>query len=118
MLSIFWLKTTNEQNNIIETTKICKDCGRELPIEMFKKTRYGDRVSVCTECATKKRRENKAKKGMEAALAIEKRLKAQKEEEVKTALSAFTPFQLIEELARRGYRGELTYVQKIDITNF
>lgn len=99
-------------------TKVCRDCGRELPIERFKRNKFGQPVSVCIDCDTRKRRENKAKKGMEAALAIEKRLKAQKEEEVKTALSAFTPRQLMEELARRGYKGELTYVQKIDITNF
>lgn len=100
----------------METMKRCKDCGRELPIEMFKKTRYGDRVSVCTECATRKLRENKEKKRME--MAMEARQQAQKDAEVKTALSQFTPRQLMEELARRGYKGELTFVQKIDITNF
>ena len=49
----------------METSRICKDCGRELPIENFKKTRFGDRVHVCTECATRKLRENKAKKRIE-----------------------------------------------------
>jgi ribosome-binding protein aMBF1 (putative translation factor) len=97
-------------------TKICKDCGRELPIKMFKKTRYGDRVSVCTECATKKMRENKEKKRIEEAIKV--REQARIDAEVKTTLSSFTPRQLMEELARRGYKGELTFVQKIDITNF
>lgn len=96
--------------------KTCKDCGRELPISYFKKTRYGDRVSVCTECATRKMRENKEKKRMETV--IKMRQEAQKEAEVKTALGQFTPRQLMEELARRGYKGELTFVQKIDITHF
>ena len=99
-------------------TKICKDCGRELPIERFKKNRYGVPVSVCIDCDTRKRRENKEKKSMEYAMAMQERLKAQKDEEIKTTLSQFTPRQLMEELARRGYKGELTYVQKIDITNF
>ena len=35
-------------------TKVCKDCGRELPITSFKLSRYGVRVAVCTECAVKK----------------------------------------------------------------
>ena len=30
-------------------------------------------------------------------------------------LSKFTPRQLIEELAKRGYRGQLKYVQTIDL---
>jgi len=98
----------------METTKICKDCGRELPIENFKKTRWGDRVSVCTECATRKLRENKQKKLMEKAM--EERQKMLKEEEVKSELSAYNSRQLMAELARRGYEGELTFVQKIDIT--
>ena len=37
-----------------------------------------------------------------------------------TELSRFTPRQLMEELAKRGYKGELTYVrvERIDITHF
>ena len=97
-------------------TKICRDCGREMPIEKFKRNRYGEHVSVCTECATRKMRENKEKKRIAAAM--EARQQALKEEEVKVALSEFSPRQLMQELARRGYTGELTFVQKIDITNF
>lgn len=100
----------------METSRICKDCGRELPIENFKKTRFGDRVHVCTECATRKLRENKAKKRIEKAMQVKE--EARKEAEVKTALGAFTPRQLMEELARRGYEGKLVYRQIIDITNF
>ena len=95
-------------------TKICKDCGRELPIERFKKNRYGERVSVCLDCDTRKRRENKQKKLMEKAM--EERQKMLKEEEVKSELSAYNSRQLMAELARRGYEGELTFVQKIDIS--
>lgn len=95
-------------------TKICKDCGRELPIERFKKNRYGERVSVCLDCDTRKRRENKQKKLLEKAM--EERQKMLKEEEVKSELSAYNSRQLMAELARRGYEGELTFVQKIDIT--
>ena len=98
----------------METTKICRDCGRELPIERFKRSRYGDRVSVCLDCDTRKRRENKEKKRMEAAM--EARQKMLKEEDVKSELSAYNSRQLMAELARRGYEGKLTFVQEIDIT--
>ena len=94
-------------------TKICRDCGRELPIDKFKNNRYGVKVSVCTECATRKLRENKEKKRIEKAMQAQQ--PALVEEEAKTALSGFTPRQLMAELYRRGYSGTLTYVQKIDI---
>ena len=99
-------------------TKICKDCGRELPIERFKRSRYGDRVSVCIDCDTRKRRENKEKKRMEAAM--EARQQMLKEEEVKSDLSAYNSRQLMAELARRGYRGKLEYIEThvIDLENF
>ena len=97
-------------------TKICRDCGRELPIERFKKNRWGERVGVCIDCDTRKRRENKEKKRIEKAMQVKEQ--ARIDAEVKTALSAFTPRQLMEELHRRGYDGTLTYVQRIDISNF
>ena len=86
-------------------TKVCKRCGKELPVENFKTSRFGTRVSVCTDCANKKRRAN----------AEEKRRKKIEDD---GALGCFTPRQLMQELARRGYRGKLTYTQEIDICNF
>ena len=97
-------------------TKICKTCGRELSVENFKKTRWGDRVNVCTECAVKKMRENKSRK--EAEMVQEKIRVRRETEERRSVLESYTARELMEELARRGYRGELTYVHKIDITNF
>lgn len=90
-------------------TKVCKDCGRELPIERFKIGRTGVRVGICTDCVVRKARENKARREEE----IEKNARAH-------ALDKFTSRELIEELAHRGYKGTLEYVQvhKIDITNF
>lgn len=43
-------------------TKVCKECGRELPATMFKLTRWGTRTEVCNECVTSKIRETKANK--------------------------------------------------------
>lgn len=98
----------------METTKICRDCGRELPIERFKRNKFGQPVSVCLDCDTRKRRENKEKKLMEKAM--EERQKMLKEEEVKSELGAYNSRQLMAELARRGFEGKLTFLQEIDIT--
>ena len=97
-------------------TKVCKECGRELPVENFKMSRWGGRVDVCTECATRKLRENKAKR--KEAERVEKEQKVQASRNLK--LCEFTPRELMQELARRGYKGTLQYVQihEIDIENF
>ena len=86
-------------------TKICNTCGRELPIENFRKTRWGGQANVCKECMCNKR------------VATHKK---NKEQQHKLALADYTPRQLMEELARRGYEGKLTYtkIETIDITNF
>jgi hypothetical protein len=95
-------------------TKICTSCGRELPINNFKKGRWG-RVSICTECDTKHRREKREERAKAAAVA-DARLLAEKRQ---LCLKDFTPRELMEELARRGYTGKLEYVEThvIDIAN-
>lgn len=35
-------------------TKICKDCGRELPLSDFRKTRSGALSGNCNECIKEK----------------------------------------------------------------
>ena len=99
----------------MENFKICKDCGRELPIINFKKTRFGGRAGVCTECATRKLRENKARKKEDEELKKEK-VKSMLDNR-KQMLSEFKPRELMEELARRGYKGKLSYTNVIDICN-
>lgn len=81
-----------------EKTKICKHCGKELPLSAF----YSEKECYCIECKKKLNNEYNRKK----------RLK------LKTgnpALKDFTPRELMEELRYRGYRGELTYEQHIKI---
>lgn len=66
--------------------KCCNSCERILPISAFSvdnRSKDGHRA-YCLEC-------EKLKKGCNKKL------------------SAFTPRDLIEELAARGYRGKLTY---------
>lgn len=43
-------------------TKVCRECGRELPIERFQKVRGGIRIGTCKECMSLIRKENKQKK--------------------------------------------------------
>lgn len=97
-------------------TKVCKECGREMPISLFKLTRWGNRAEVCNDCANQKLR---------ASLAENKRklIDEQHQKEVdarKLRLRDFSPRELMEELARRGYKGNLTFVEThvINIENF
>ena len=97
-------------------TIICKTCGRELDETMFKLSRWGKRVSVCTECANAKRKASAIREAeekldeMSAAVQNARHLR----------IHEFTPRELMEELARRGYKGKLEYVETkvIDISNF
>jgi len=103
----------------MENTKVCKVCGKELPITDFAKGKaHGVEftMGVCKECV-KQRQVEGHKKAKES--------KAQKKiDEVAQArqmrLEEFTPRELMERLAKLGYRGKLEYVQvtEIDITNF
>lgn len=43
-------------------TKVCKECGRELPLEQFKKVRGGYHIGICRDCLNLIRKENKQKK--------------------------------------------------------
>ena len=96
--------------------KSCTCCGQVKTLDHFKLTRWGTRVNVCTECAIQKARDNKIRKQQEEEMA--KAREDAKKSERQKMLEQYTPRELMEELARRGYTGELTYTMKIDITNF
>ena len=92
------VKTCYEAPEKTETqTKVCKRCGRELPLHEFgRHARTADGLQVyCRECtkeAMKKTRMNKVK---EVAL-------------MKTsAIAAFEDQDLLDELKRRGFSGYL-----------
>jgi ribosome-binding protein aMBF1 (putative translation factor) len=89
-----------------QETKVCRCCGRELPIGNFKKGRWGY-VSVCNECDKQHRAENrqaridKAKQKVEDVRAENRQL----------CLSDFSPRELMLELKRRVYEGKLVYTE-------
>lgn len=97
-------------------TKVCKECGRELPIEMFKTTRFGTKAHVCTPCAIAKMQRTRK----EIAKQKEEMKEAAKTKvcERQELLATFTPRELMKELARRGYKGTLRFVQEINIESF
>lgn len=100
----------NGEPKVISPTKTCAKCGRELPLTSFKRLRNGETGDTCKECFAKA-----------LAVARDKKLKveeAKKETEEKTyrqkrleALYTYTPRELMAELKRRGYGGELEFVE-------
>ena len=80
-------------------TKVCKSCGRELPIESFQLDYQAvdGRMSECTECS--------------------RRRKLSKKEAKVNPLATFTARELMLELRNRGYEGTLEYteVHKINL---
>ena len=101
----------------MEEEKItCTCCGRELAASNFKLTRWGTHAHVCNACAQKKFSATLAAKKEGFTGVADKQVK-----EARTArLADFSPRELMQELARRGYEGKLMYtrVETIDITNF
>lgn len=87
-------------------TKVCKCCGRELPVSSFKKGRWGV-VSVCLDCDKQHRTENKQSRINKAKQKIED----VRAENRQLCLSDFSPRELMAELKRRGYEGKITYVE-------
>lgn len=101
-------------------TRICSCCGKEKPIESYKKV--GKRnggvsvLTICNECMRKKQDDCRAMAKVKKQQKI-----AQEVVDARTLrLQEFTPRELMTELHRRGYEGVLkfTRVEQIDITDF
>lgn len=91
-------------------TKVCKCCGRELPVSDFRKTRLGI-MATCNECIRQNQIKAKAEKKNRKNFEVEI-------EKARTArLSDFTPRELMAELKSRGFRWDkmqVTVVQEVD----
>lgn len=100
-------------------TKVCKHCGRELPLSDFytnNKAKDG-LATYCKECSNvlsveyaRKRRERKKAEAKEnERMEFEKKYKIYTNRE----LAKFTPRELMLELKVRGYEGELVFIEHI-----
>lgn len=96
-------------------TKVCRKCGRELPVENFSKnSKHKDGLQYhCRECAAKYSHDiwlkKKAKKKENERMEFEKKYKIYTNRE----LAKFTPRELMLELKARGYEGELLFIERI-----
>ena len=88
--------------------KKCKTCGRELPLESFKKNYLAadGRVSVCVDCISRTRKKHQDE--IITPPLIDK-------SNCNQALAQFTPRELIEELRARGYKGKLQITREVII---
>lgn len=41
----------------MDENKTCEECGRSLPVNSFRFTRWGGRMKVCRDCVARKRRD-------------------------------------------------------------
>lgn len=98
-------------------TKVCPKCGRTLPITAFNKnkSRADGHSNMCRECIAeygKVYRERKKKgESKDATKLLEAKPAFRPDVHGKT-LADYTPRELMLELYRRGYEGELVYVEK------
>ena len=91
-------------------TKVCKKCGRELPLDSFSKDKMmaDGHKSACKECSAEYLRTLRAKK-KQIAFAPKVPESVTKELE-QNHLETIPSRLLIHELGRRGYRGKLELV--------
>ena len=84
----------------------CAECGRELPIEQFQRNVNGDRISICKDCMTARRKKGRTKP------------KPQPEEEHQLPgfdVSGASDEALVRELVMRGYHGKLTKTTEFEL---
>lgn len=89
------------ENN--KETKVCKSCGREMPISSFMLTRFGTASNVCKDCI----REKKLKK-----------IDARKDRNRIAKLEDYTVRELCDELKNRGIYWDNMYVLKKEYIDY
>lgn len=87
-------------------TKICKKCGRELPLEAFGKhsSEADGLYRTCKKCTNAYIREKKANRQLGGVNA-----------DSNPDLAIFTTKALLDEIKARGYRGTLEYRKTITL---
>ena len=102
-------------------TKVCTRCGGEKDINHFRVVK-GTRSGVCEECRAKAISE--AMKGKKKGHPLEKYTREELAEELARRgvklIPEPTPREMMERLAKLGYKGKLTVtrIETIDIENF
>ena len=89
-------------------TKICKQCGRELPIYSFAKHHLSKdgHMAYCNSCREEQRKQSPLGGGKLVVKPINGG---------NPDLVPFTPRELIEELKARGYKGKLFIEREITL---
>ena len=98
-----------------ETTKVCKDCGRELPLDQFPKNRHGY-LGICRECNKKRHAPKSKTEGEKLGAEVAENLTRQIIPKIKqnmpgretAVLRDVSDEALAAELRARGYAGTLT----------
>lgn len=87
-------------------TKVCRNCGRELPVSEFnKRSASADGLQFwCRDCMHKSYNESHSRR---------RALSSSSHDDASNPLASFKPRELIEELRRRGYKGKLMYTHEI-----
>ena len=81
-------------------TRVCRDCGKELPITDFQETgRKGTRMHICKQCVQQKRKNTISAKTNAPYI----------------DMSKFDDETLFAELRKRGYSGELKLSKSIAV---
>lgn len=114
------MKTTTE-------TKVCKECGRELPLEQFSRNPHGY-TSLCKDCMKAKQSKGvKAARMREVITADlppeifadlhkpEYQPEGKKAPSAEVVLAGYSDEELAAELQRRGYTGTLTKAHTITL---
>ena len=115
LISIREEKSSEEKNEepamSKDETKVCADCGRELPVDSFQKTRSGGRASRCKECVAKRRWAKDATPKEESPGEAGE----QKPVKRRNYLHYVTDDALVAELKRRGYAGQITKTSSFEL---
>ena len=104
-------KTMNEKMTNV-ATKVCKDCGRELPIEEFQiQVRSKDgRMHICKECKKKRMAVALGKEDVDNTAKVEKVEKLPETQDKYDRIVGLTDKDLVSELRLRGWEVTCTKV--------
>ena len=122
-------KQKTQEMETTPTTKVCKVCGQEKPLDEFQRSRFGGRIATCKECMGKKIAavrtpasvpdESTPTESIVPLNEVSSYEKAIALNNDPTGIAYFLPLLpdevLAAELRRRGYTGTLTKAQTLTI---